>query len=48
MDDLLPVLRRRPDLAAIVTHHRALGDGPAAYRLFDLKQDGCIKVAFQP
>ena len=48
MDEVLPVLRRRPELAAIVTHRRPLAEGPEAYRLFDLKQDGCIKVAFEP
>lgn len=48
MDELLPLLRRRPDLAAIVTHRRQLSDGPNAYRMFDLKQDGCIKVVFEP
>jgi threonine dehydrogenase-like Zn-dependent dehydrogenase len=48
MDDLLPLLRRRPELAAMVTHRRPLADGASAYRLFDLKQDGCIKVVFAP
>ena len=46
MEGLLPLLRRRADLAAIVTHRPPLSDGPDAYRRFDLKQDGCIKVAF--
>jgi threonine dehydrogenase-like Zn-dependent dehydrogenase len=48
MDDLLPLLRRRRDLAAIVTHRRPLADGPGAYAMFDRKEDGCIKVAFEP
>lgn len=48
MDELLPLLRKRPDVAAIVTHRRPLSDGPNAYRMFDLKQDGCIKVVFEP
>ena len=47
MDELLPLLRRRTDLAAIVTHRRPLAEGPAAYDLFDKKADGCIKVAFE-
>ncbi len=47
MDELLPVVRRRPELAAIVTHRRGLADGAAAYRMFDEKTDGCIKVAFE-
>ena len=48
MDELLPLLRRRRDLAAIVTHRRPLADGASAYDLFDRKADGCIKVAFEP
>jgi threonine dehydrogenase-like Zn-dependent dehydrogenase len=48
MEELEPLLRRRPELASIVTHRRPLADGPAAYRLFDLKQDGCVKVVFEP
>jgi threonine dehydrogenase-like Zn-dependent dehydrogenase len=47
MDELLPLIRRRHDLAAIVTHRRPLADGPEAYRVFDGKLDGCIKVAFE-
>lgn len=46
MDELLPLLRRRPELAAIVTHVRPLAEGAAAYQAFDRKLDGCIKVAF--
>ncbi len=48
MDELLPLLRRRTDLASIVTHQRLLAGGPTAYDLFDRKADGCIKVAFEP
>jgi threonine dehydrogenase-like Zn-dependent dehydrogenase len=48
MDELLPLVERRTDLAAIVTHRRPLADGPAAYALFDRKEDGCIKVVFEP
>ena len=48
MDELLPLLRRRPDLAAMVTHRRPLAEGAAAYAMFDRKEDGCIKVAFEP
>jgi threonine dehydrogenase-like Zn-dependent dehydrogenase len=48
MEELLSLLRRRSDLAALVTHRRPLADGPAAYDLFDRKADGCIKVAFEP
>jgi len=48
MEELLPLLRRRSDLASIVTHRLPLSDGPKAYDMFDRKQDGCIKVTFQP
>jgi threonine dehydrogenase-like Zn-dependent dehydrogenase len=48
MEALLPLLSRREDLGAIVTHRRTLAEGPEAYRLFDARQDGCIKVALAP
>jgi len=48
MEELKPLLRRRSDLGAIVTHRLPLAEGTDAYRRFDLKQDGCIKVAFTP
>ncbi len=48
MDGLLPLARRRPDLASIVTHTLPLSDGAAAYTMFDRKQDGCIKLALVP
>ena len=48
MPELLPVLERRPELASIVTHRRPLSDGVAAYRMFDRKEDGCIKVVLTP
>jgi threonine dehydrogenase-like Zn-dependent dehydrogenase len=48
MEELVPFVRRRPELATIVTHRRPLADGPAAYAMFDRKEDGCIKVIFQP
>jgi threonine dehydrogenase-like Zn-dependent dehydrogenase len=48
MGELKPWLLRRADLGAIVTHRLPLAQGTEAYRLFDLKQDGCIKVAFTP
>lgn len=46
MEELLPWIRRHGELASIISHHRPLADGPAAYDLFDRKADGCIKVAF--
>ena len=49
MERLLPVARRREeDLRALFTHRLPLEEGPAAYRLFDEKRDGCIKVALLP
>jgi S-(hydroxymethyl)glutathione dehydrogenase/alcohol dehydrogenase len=32
----------------MVTHRRSLSDGREAYRLFDGKLDGCVKVVFEP
>jgi threonine dehydrogenase-like Zn-dependent dehydrogenase len=46
MDEAHGLLRRRPDLATIVTHELPLAEGAEAYRRFDRKEDGCIKVAF--
>ena len=46
--DVVPLARRRPEIAAIVTHRRGLADGPAAYRTFDRREDGCIKVVLDP
>jgi threonine dehydrogenase-like Zn-dependent dehydrogenase len=48
MEELRGLLTRRTDLGAIVTHELPLAGGAEAYRMFDLKQDGCIKVAFTP
>jgi threonine dehydrogenase-like Zn-dependent dehydrogenase len=49
MERLLPVARRRQDeLAALFTHRIPLEQGPAGYRIFDGKQEGCIKVALHP
>lgn len=48
MPELLPMLERRPELWSIVTHRRPLADGVAAYRMFDRREDGCIKVVLEP
>jgi threonine dehydrogenase-like Zn-dependent dehydrogenase len=48
MEELRGFLTRREDVGAIVTHELPLAEGAEAYRRFDLKQDGCIKVAFTP
>lgn len=49
MDRLLPLVRgKKYDIAAIVSHHLPLSEGPAAYRLFDGKAAGCTKVVMRP
>lgn len=34
--------------SAIITHHFTLEQGAEAYRVFDAKEDGCIKAVLQP
>jgi threonine dehydrogenase-like Zn-dependent dehydrogenase len=36
------------DPSFVITHRLPLADGPAAYKLFRDKQDGCIKVVLRP
>jgi len=49
MERLLPVaLRRQAELATLFTHHLPLGQAAEGYRVFDAKQDGCIKVTLHP
>jgi len=49
MERLLPLARRREkELRALFTHRVPLDGGPDAYRKFDEKRDGCVKVAFEP
>jgi threonine dehydrogenase-like Zn-dependent dehydrogenase len=36
------------DPSFVITHRVKLEDGPAAYRTFRDKQDGCIKVVLKP
>jgi threonine dehydrogenase-like Zn-dependent dehydrogenase len=46
---LVPVaLRRAKDLTALFTHRLPLEAAADAYRMFDEKRDGCIKVALVP
>jgi threonine dehydrogenase-like Zn-dependent dehydrogenase len=50
-DDILPLLLDEADpLGAgdMATHRLPLAEGPAAYAMFQKKQDGCIKVVLQP
>jgi threonine dehydrogenase-like Zn-dependent dehydrogenase len=49
MERLLPVAQRRQDeLASLFTHRLPLEQAPEGYRVFDARQDGCIKVMLQP
>lgn len=48
-DDLLRrVEEGQIDPSFVITHTVALADGPAMYRTFREKQDGCIKVVLRP
>ena len=38
----------RYPLARLITHRRPLSEGPQAYRLFDRREDGCIKMVLEP
>jgi len=47
--ELLPLVQRRDfDFGAILSHRLGLDDGAEAYRIFDQKLDGCIKVSLIP
>jgi threonine dehydrogenase-like Zn-dependent dehydrogenase len=50
VDDLLPLLTDGDPLGveSFATHHLPLSDAPRAYEQFQKKQDGMIKVVFQP
>jgi threonine dehydrogenase-like Zn-dependent dehydrogenase len=46
MQELIPVVQAgKYDLASILTHRLPLAEGSEAYRVFEEKRDGCIKVA---
>jgi threonine dehydrogenase-like Zn-dependent dehydrogenase len=50
-DDVLPFLLDDGDplgTADMATHRLPLAEGPAAYAMFQKKQDGCIKVVLEP
>jgi threonine dehydrogenase-like Zn-dependent dehydrogenase len=36
------------DPSFVITHRAALEDGPALYKMFRDKKDGCIKVVLRP
>lgn len=50
-DDILPLVLDDGDplgTADMATHHLPLTEAPAAYAMFQKKQDGCIKVVLHP
>ena len=51
VDDLLPLVAGDEDplgVEGFATHHVALEDAPAAYEMFQKKEDGAFKVVFRP
>jgi threonine dehydrogenase-like Zn-dependent dehydrogenase len=50
-DDIIKVLDKDSDVLGVesfATHRLPLDEAPAAYEMFQLKQDGCIKVVLKP
>jgi threonine dehydrogenase-like Zn-dependent dehydrogenase len=50
-DDLQKILERDVDalgVESLATHRLPLNDAPAAYEMFQKKDDGCIKVVLKP
>jgi threonine dehydrogenase-like Zn-dependent dehydrogenase len=51
VDDLLPLVSGDDDplgVESFATHHVPLGEAPAAYEMFQKKEDGAFKVVFTP
>jgi threonine dehydrogenase-like Zn-dependent dehydrogenase len=49
IDRLIPLVRSgKHDPAAIISHRLGLRDGPEAYRLFDERREGCVKIVLEP
>ncbi|HEV2635221.1 MAG TPA: zinc-dependent alcohol dehydrogenase [Actinocrinis sp.] len=50
VDDILPLLTDEDPLGVdtFATHHVPLSEAPAAYEMFQKKQDGAVKVLFKP
>jgi threonine dehydrogenase-like Zn-dependent dehydrogenase len=51
VDDILPLLTGDGDplgVDSFATHHLPLSEAPQAYEMFQKKQDGAVKVVFQP
>jgi threonine dehydrogenase-like Zn-dependent dehydrogenase len=50
-DDILPLLLRDDDPLGVdtfATHRVPLAEGPSAYKMFQEKRDGAVKVLLQP
>lgn len=50
-DDLMPLVEDSTDplgVTNLVTHQASLDEAPELYEKFQKKEDGCIKVVFQP
>lgn len=50
-DELLEIASRPEDvlgLESLATHHVSLDDAPDAYKMFQEKKDGCVKVVLKP
>ena len=50
-DDILPLVLDDADplgCASFATHHLPLDEAPAAYEMFQKKEDGCLKVVLRP
>ena len=51
IDDLLPLVQDAADPLGVLdltTHRLPLSSAPEAYRMFQTKSDGCVKVVLQP
>ena len=50
VDDILPMLGDDDPLGveSFATHHVPLSDASAAYKMFQEKRDGAVKVVFRP
>jgi len=48
--DILPLLEDEDPLGvdSFATHHLPLDEAPEAYRMFQEKKDGAVKVVFRP
>ena len=50
-DEILDLLKQDEDVLGVegfATHHLPLSEAPEAYKSFQEKTDGCVKVVFQP